>query len=189
METKTKGIGRLTVSAYLVASLWSGRYEVIRGALPSDGKIVDIGIDHETQNFWIDIESESYPTDEGVISIPPVLIQRITDLADTAASMLETSRTIDPACINTLFNLRRPCSEAIANHPSIIVGSSKDETGWSLGFLGLLNGILAETGNQKRVAMKVDEQGNVVGFLSAHKSEFEAKDAESTPSDASPVPL
>lgn len=79
--------------------------------------------------------------------------------------LLNSAYRADPAAINMLFSLRRPCNRDLADHPHVQVATS-GETGdekFSVGLIGIICGMLGSVG-QQLVAMQTDDQNNVLGF-------------------------
>ena len=55
----------------------------------------------------------------------------------------------DPAAIEKLLLHKVPCNDALADHPTVVVGG--EESAWTLGCLGLMNSII-EVATGGRVA-------------------------------------
>ncbi len=73
----------------------------------------------------------------------------------------------DAAAIQTLIGQRVPCNEALADHATIQCGlqhPAAGELGWTVGPLGLINGVLGAAGIPLIAAQFDDETGNFVGF-------------------------
>lgn len=72
-------------------------------------------------------------------------------LSDDASQVIKHLREIDAATINALMTWRVPCSQRLADASSIVV--REEQEGDSLGFFGLLNGLLGV--NEKPVIRQV----------------------------------
>lgn len=95
--------------------------------------------------------------------------------------VLNEAFEIDPAAIFSLVQTNRvPCNYPLANHPTIIIDSPKAINGDSgdsfhdhptLGFLGLLNGLLHSAGYEKSIAAKwtTDDAPRMLGFCIVDK--------------------
>ncbi|HEY4261836.1 MAG TPA: hypothetical protein VGM98_16820 [Schlesneria sp.] len=60
-------------------------------------------------------------------------------------SVLRTLATADTDAMLQLISTRVPCSEGMVNHPTIQAGvDASSQTGYAVGFLGVLNGILLD---------------------------------------------
>lgn len=77
----------------------------------------------------------------------------LAPIADQIAALMNAALTADPDAINALLATRVPCNKALADHPTVQVGRESD--GWTLGPVGLLNGI---AGTQRRIFVVVDEE-------------------------------
>lgn len=80
---------------------------------------------------------------------------------DEFVRVLNEAFEIDPAAIFSLIQTNRvPCNYRLANHPAIIVDSPKaiNVTNFpdhpTVGFIGLLNGLLHSAGYNKSIAAK-----------------------------------
>lgn len=83
------------------------------------------------------------------------LAQKIVDLLNEIIKQ-------DPDAMSALIAARVPCSESLADHPTVQVGET--DTGYKVGILGILNG-LCGTDSKGRgfVAVIVEEGGRVTG--------------------------
>jgi hypothetical protein len=95
-----------------------------------------------------------------------------------AVAVLNRALEADPDAINELFTAdRRPsCNEALANDPTIQVMKDPNYTGWSIGVLGLLNGIfgIREDGNGYICAIynvECPTHGELEEFLSKEEAD------------------
>jgi rRNA maturation protein Nop10 len=77
-------------------------------------------------------------------NVDEIIAQRIVDVMNRALAE-------DPQAIASLVNQRVACNDALANDPTIQVGTT--DAGFDLGLLGILNGI---TGCPPYVAMVCD---------------------------------
>lgn len=85
--------------------------------------------------------------------------------AQSIADTLNRAMSLDPACINSLFEIRRICNKSLADHPTIQVGTGKEGDAF-LRFVGLLNGMLLDSGSTD-VVTEMYEDGdsrNIVRF-------------------------
>jgi hypothetical protein len=92
--------------------------------------------------------------------------------AQQICDLLNTAYKADPACVNTMFGLRRACSSALVDHPHVMVAENKSGNTW-LTFMGLITGMLLSVGSDELVTAKIDEQGNVLGL---HRQEGKGSD-------------
>lgn len=67
------------------------------------------------------------------------MLRVLISVADTVA-LLNVALAADPQALSLLVEQRVPCNDALARHPTIMVGSAADGTPL-LGLLGLLNGL------------------------------------------------
>lgn len=83
--------------------------------------------------------------------------------AQQAVDVLNQALEADPKAIQQLFDFRVPVSDAVADHESIMVRTKQGKH--SLGFLGLLNGILGlnEKGTGPVIA-EIDDNGMIERF-------------------------
>lgn len=65
----------------------------------------------------------------------------MTKLAQQCADLLNDALKLDPTAVATLVGMRVPCNEKLADHPTIQVRQDGENT-FSVGLLGLLNGII-----------------------------------------------
>lgn len=85
--------------------------------------------------------------------------------AQDMAKTLNDALAVDPACISTMFNIRRTCNQQLTDHPHIQVLGETGKPG-VIRFIGLLNGMLLDSGSTDVLVMTIDDaaQGNVIGF-------------------------
>jgi hypothetical protein len=89
----------------------------------------------------------------------------VSNITQAAIDTLNSAFRADPAAVQTMFQLRRPCNRALADHPNILVaatGEGESEK-FSIGLLGIINGIIAAAAGEC-MAVQVDEQGNILRF-------------------------
>ena len=82
-----------------------------------------------------------------------------------AVNVLNEALRADPRAINSLFIAHREvCNKALANHSTVQVRQDS-ENGFSVGVMGLINGILGvdEHGNGP-IAVLIDDKGAITGF-------------------------
>ena len=90
------------------------------------------------------------------------------DLLSIALRVLNKAYTADPAAIHSIVNLRVPCNQILADHPTIQVGVNQfgSNESFDVGLVGILNGIIeAATGQRIAVAISNDGEGTVSGFI------------------------
>ncbi len=90
----------------------------------------------------------------------------VQQIADALTDALKA----DPAAVNSLFQLRVPCGQAIVDHPTIVCNqlSSVCKTPM-LTLVGLLQCVANLTGEDKRLA-SVWEACHIVGFKAVDRS-------------------
>lgn len=96
--------------------------------------------------------------------VEPALAVRPADplVVSAAVAVLNEAMDLDKSAIDTLMFARRVnCNEALAKHPNIQVRA--EETGYSVGPLGLINGILERAG-AARVAAVIESDGTCSKF-------------------------
>lgn len=87
-----------------------------------------------------------------------------------AVNVLNLAYEQDPSAIWTLMNTYTKCNEIIADHPTVQVLEKEVEgkKEYSLGFLGLLNGVIEEITGEKvciRISDEDDKgQRKILGF-------------------------
>lgn len=89
-------------------------------------------------------------------------------LLGVALRVLNEAYAADPAAMHAMVNLRVPCNDALADHPTIQVGANQfsDALRFDVGIVGILNGIFeAATGERLAVSISDDGEGIVVGFV------------------------
>lgn len=134
---------------------------------PADGIESSVRWDPESNYFEIVIHSATFDEVQEGEPIPELRLQfKMVDRGVTsaqAAAFFEEVRKLDPAVIDTMFNIRRQCNQAVLDHPTIpvVTGASNWVT-----FLGLLNGMLVAAGQRDRVCKIVDDrdQQNIMQF-------------------------
>jgi len=80
---------------------------------------------------------------------------------------LNKAAKLDARAIEGLVNLRVPCNEVIAEHPTIqVAAESKSENATPfLGMLGLLNGVIGETSTSgDKITINYDSDAKFTGF-------------------------
>lgn len=93
-------------------------------------------------------------------------------VAERVLKIMNEAIALDKAAISALIFNRVPCNEALANHPTIAVGSRWG--GYTIGLMGILNGLC---GTQKIAAQfGVDEVDTITGDLLNFKLNKEVKD-------------
>lgn len=85
--------------------------------------------------------------------------------AQAAAHLLTTLLAADPAACRALIRNRVPCTRAVVDHPSIVVDVLSDGSLPEVGLLGVLNGLVRDTG-WVVAAQYEDDDGNgaLTGF-------------------------
>lgn len=94
-----------------------------------------------------------------------------------AAECLNTAFAADPNAIHALLVNRVPCSQALADHPHVVVDNPPVIEGqhYSVGALGLVNGVLTANGlpriGAKFEPMPSDQEGRfkIVGFCDSNQ--------------------
>lgn len=85
-------------------------------------------------------------------------------LRTAAIEVLNEMLKANPRAVNDLMAHRVEVGKTVIEHPDVVVAvAESDKYTGRLGVLGLLNGILKRAGARK-VAMRVDEAGCIVGF-------------------------
>ncbi|QQR46537.1 hypothetical protein JKA73_10905 [Myxococcus xanthus] len=113
----------------------------------SEAAIERANVEHALRILWRRIEVVT-PADGAAVAVlraafptlPAPPGPRIPAHVSAAVDALNVALWADPSAIANLLAVRVPCNEALAYHPSIQV--RRDDTGDSLGVLGLLNGCL-----------------------------------------------
>jgi hypothetical protein len=85
--------------------------------------------------------------------------------AEKAAEVLNEALKLDQAATSQLLLTRSICNDELADHPKIYCRArpffggpnSKRRQAYSVGMLGLLNGILASAGSEKVVSAVIDD--------------------------------
>lgn len=89
---------------------------------------------------------------------PTVTPEHIVDILNSAFKA-------DPAAITSLFINRVPCNNALAEHPTIIVG---DMHGYVVGLTGLLNGLFPLRDDGLGWIAAKYENNKFAGFTTEH---------------------
>lgn len=97
-------------------------------------------------------------------------LQNICDILNEAIKL-------DKLCIDSLFTLTIPCNQEMANHPNIQVRKWHNTAKYTLGFLGLLNGVATE--DKFIIAQYDDTDGKINGFELKSKVDCYQKNNES----------
>ncbi|WP_255217017.1 hypothetical protein [Myxococcus sp. AM010] len=113
----------------------------------SEGQECMANVEHALHILWRRVEVVT-PAEGAAVavlraafpSLPAAPGPRIPAHVSAAVDALNTALAADPAAIVELLAVRVPCNEALASHPSVQV--RRDDTGDSLGVLGLLNGCI-----------------------------------------------
>ena len=92
-------------------------------------------------------------------------------MSKKAVATLNRAFAADPAAVHALLCNRVPCNLALADDPTIICGDEAVVPGFTLGAIGLINGVLADLGLPLVASQwsdEADEQGRrkLVGFQS-----------------------
>lgn len=94
-----------------------------------------------------------------------------TPTIETAVRVLNEAFVADPVAIHALQCVRIPCSNALADHPTVIVDNARHAgrpEQSTVGLLGLLNGVLeAMTGKRVATQWEMPEDGSagrMIGF-------------------------
>ena len=66
---------------------------------------------------------------------------KMVKLAQQCADLLNEALTLDPTAVATLVGMRVPCNKELADHSTVQVRQDGENT-FSVGLLGLLNGII-----------------------------------------------
>ena len=97
-------------------------------------------------------------------------------LAARFAETLNRVRAADPAVMNDLFHVRRECNQSVGDDPFVMVrGYSDGSRRPTLGFLGLLNGMLLEAGSPDLITVVQEDDprnDNVLGFEARPRTAF-----------------
>ncbi len=101
-------------------------------------------------------------------------------IEETILATMQTAFEADPGAMRALVVNRVPCSQALADHASIVVSPIPVEgpARFELGAVGLLVGIMSDMGCQRVIAWKFekcdgeapDQQMKFVGFALVDKS-------------------
>jgi hypothetical protein len=86
-------------------------------------------------------------------------------VATQAVNILNEAMRSDPRAIRALFTVHRePCNEKLAKHSTIQIRQDGDSL-YSIGVLGLVNGLLGvdESGNGPICAL-IEDDGSISGF-------------------------
>lgn len=83
----------------------------------------------------------------------------------TAVRVLNEAFVADPSAIHALLCNRVPCNLALADHPTVQVQANpviEDGKTWTVGLIGMLNGVLEPLTGQRVAAQW--EDGKLLGF-------------------------
>ena len=84
---------------------------------------------------------------------------------DAILKVLNDAFDADPDAIRALILHRVPCNRALADHPTVQVNQDTDDLTFSVGAIGLLNGVV-EKFTGKKVAILVDGVPvKILGFV------------------------
>lgn len=79
---------------------------------------------------------------------------------ENAIERLNSMVSADERAMRNLVTMKHPCSQALANHPTAIVGNDN-----RIGLMGVLNGIFGEEGKPGPIAAMIDTKtGRLSGF-------------------------
>lgn len=81
---------------------------------------------------------------------------------DRVLSVLNTALKMDYEAICSLVELRVPCNEELANHPTIQVSADGKQT--KVGLVGVLNGVI-EPLTGERIAYEFDDTNKILRFV------------------------
>jgi hypothetical protein len=116
---------------------------------------------------------ERRPADGGAnVAEPPHAAFQARAIVD----LLNSAVHCDPAAIHALCEVRVPCSDRLAGHPSGVCaplrcGSGEGTEYPVVGLLGILNGLVWETGHV--VAMELSDSGSLVRFRTVKRQDVE----------------
>lgn len=103
--------------------------------------------------------------------------------ADALAQFFNEALLLDQDAIRDLLGTRAICNSlALPNHPTIQVGREHDGC-FTVGFIGLLNGLLVPTGNVIASLHEIDESGRlgrILGFRSIPFSQVTFNDTSAS---------
>jgi hypothetical protein len=109
------------------------------------------------------------PMDED-LAAQPLLCAR------AVAAFLHGLWRLDPQAIAELMTHRVPCNRSLADHPTVQVGARG--TGYMVGPLGILNGLLTSLGLPMVRAVVDDQSGEFVGFTVHPPNDGLSRDAQ-----------
>jgi hypothetical protein len=92
-----------------------------------------------------------------------------TPTAADAVDLLNQLCALDRDAMQALVAARVPCNQALGDHPTVQVGARPDDGSYTLGLLGVLNGLfgvidVGEYSGCGHIAAKFDATGNLLGF-------------------------
>ncbi len=86
------------------------------------------------------------------------------DKIDQAIEVLNRVNEADPTVLPLLIDYRVPCNRAVADDPTVQVGVHDDV--WSVGVLGIVNGIVGiDTNGSGFIAAHYDDDGVLTHFV------------------------
>lgn len=115
------------------------------------------------------------------------IIQRVS--VDRIVDVLNKALTLDPEAMTALVNMRVPCNEALAQHPTIEVLQQEDST-YRVGLVGILNGICRECPIERPIVAEFSDNGQLIRFVHDHRTQHSTSEitvhTEHRPNDAEP---
>jgi len=98
------------------------------------------------------------------------------ELAELIIGRLNKILKSDPEAIDELINTRVLCNNNLADHPMVQVREYPGDIGPTIGFLGLLNGLIGTTDDGRGIICAVYENGNdLVRFELTDDDKFETE--------------
>jgi len=86
-------------------------------------------------------------------------------LIDRTLAFLNELKDADSQAVKALIETRVPCNEALADHPTVQVHVREGEPGFSVGLLGVLNGLIgADADGWGFICVILNDDGNIVKF-------------------------
>lgn len=83
---------------------------------------------------------------------------------DAAITLLNDLLERDPEALHTLMETRVPCNDALADHPTVQVGTREDGTA-EVGILGILNGMFGVDSRGRGAIASLYNDGKLIGFI------------------------
>lgn len=96
-----------------------------------------------------------------------MMIDYLTTI-DSAVELLNKALELDRRAISSLIQYRVPCNQAMADHPSIQVGSIPPSETVVVGLLGIINGIFGADEKGCGFIGMMDDDGIVDRFMKVH---------------------